>query len=182
MKTLVNFLFEAGFLSKLKRSQRKNNQKSVAEHTFRVAVIGYVLAQKRKADAAKTVLLCLFHDLPETRVNDLDLVNRPYQQINEKKALAEMIGQQGELQEIQSFFNEYTQQKTTEAQLTHDADILEELLTEKEQLDQGDPRAKDWMKFTTKRLKTMLAKKLAQEIIKTASDQWWYDIIRKTYS
>jgi putative hydrolases of HD superfamily len=47
---------------------------SVAEHSFRTAVIGYLLASIEGADPARTALLCLFHDSQESRIGDVPLV------------------------------------------------------------------------------------------------------------
>jgi len=60
MKNIVNFLFEIGILKKTPRSGYQflgTGNESVAEHSFRVAVIGYLLAKNEpKADMQKVVL------------------------------------------------------------------------------------------------------------------------------
>ena len=56
----------------LKRTPRSGFQflgsgaESVAEHSFRTAIIGYTLARlDGQADTGRVVQLCLFHDVPE---------------------------------------------------------------------------------------------------------------------
>jgi len=51
---------------------------SVAEHSFRTAVVGTILAALAGADAGRTALLCLLHDSPETRIGDIPSVGRAY--------------------------------------------------------------------------------------------------------
>ena len=69
MKTsLIDFLFEAAALKRLKRTGWQilgDNQESIAEHTFMVCVISFVLAVKLKADFEKVLIIALFHDFEE---------------------------------------------------------------------------------------------------------------------
>ena len=58
MQRLTDFLNEVGMLRHTPRSGYKflgSGQETVAEHSHRTAVIGYVLAKKTGADAARTV-------------------------------------------------------------------------------------------------------------------------------
>lgn len=68
-----------------------SGQEPVAEHSHRTTVIGYVLAKKTGADAARTVMLCLFHDLPEARTGDFNYVNRLYDTSRERDALEDAV-------------------------------------------------------------------------------------------
>lgn len=176
---IIDFLFEVGSLTKLKRSHLKQNTHSVAEHSFRVTVIGFILAKICKADIQKTLSLCLFHDVVETRTGDIDVVQKNYVSVNEEKALKEIAGTSGLLKELRSFTTELNQNKMLEARLTHDADVLEELLTEREQYDAGEQRAMAWMKYSLARLKTPEAQALGKIIFRYNSDKWWTDIIKR---
>jgi len=89
MKRIAEFLFEIGML---KRSPRTGYQflgtggESVADHSFRTAVIGYVLASMEPdADRSKVILMCLFHDFPEARTGDHNYVNKNTLQWTRKK-------------------------------------------------------------------------------------------------
>ena len=55
-----------------------DNPESIAEHTFRTAIIGYLLARMEGADPAKTATLCLFHDTQESRIGDVPSVGKAY--------------------------------------------------------------------------------------------------------
>lgn len=172
----AHLIFEAGFLRKIRRSQKKNNQTTVAEHTYRVTVIGFLLAKMSNANLEKIMTMCLFHDLPEARVNDLDVVARKYGQVDEKKAFHQQIENFSFNSRLKSLYQEYENHTTLESRLTHEADILEELATEKEQYDAGDKRALEWMKYTYKRLQTTVGQTVGKQIIKTNSDEWWQRI------
>ena len=94
MQRLTDFLNEVGMLRHTPRSGYKflgSGRETVAEHSHRTAVIGYALAQKTGADAARTVMLCLFHDLPEARTGDFNYVNRLYDTSRERDALEDAV-------------------------------------------------------------------------------------------
>jgi putative hydrolase of HD superfamily len=56
-----------------------------------------------------------------------------------------------------------------------DADNLEWILSLKEEVDTGNTRALKWITSAVKRLKTPHAQKIAKEIMKTDSNDWWFD-------
>ena len=63
---IVDFFFEAGMLTKTPRAGFNflgTGAQSVAEHLTRTTYIGYALAMlDGKADVAKVMKMCLFHD------------------------------------------------------------------------------------------------------------------------
>ncbi len=74
-----------------------------------------------------------------------------------------------------SLIKEYEEKKTAEAKIVKDSDNLEWILALKEQVDTGNTRALAWIKPAIKRLKTLQAKSIAKEIMKTDSNDWWFD-------
>ena len=54
-------------------------------------------------------------------------------------------------------------------------DQLDLILELKEQSDLGNPHARDWLSFAVKRLLTESGKKLAEEILASEHDSWWFD-------
>ena len=73
---LVEFIFELG---QLKRTPRTGGAKlgikqpeTVADHSFRSAAIGFLLAEMEGYDPYQVAGYCLFHDAAETRTGDLD--------------------------------------------------------------------------------------------------------------
>ena len=87
MEELVHFLFEAGHLKNVDRSGwwllGNKNPESVAEHSFRCTILGYILAKLENVDASKVLMMCLFHDVHETRTNDLHKVVQKYINLDE---------------------------------------------------------------------------------------------------
>ena len=179
MKRSAQFLFEVGMLKRTPRTGYQflgSGSESVADHSFRTAVIGYVLAsQEPDADLNKVILMCLFHDLPEARTGDHNYVNKRYVRADEERAIRDQVRELLFGDEIISLTQEFNTDDTLEARLARDADQLDLILELKEQLDLGNPSARDWLSFAVKRLLTGSAKGLAQEILTTDRAEWWFD-------
>ena len=178
-KRTIEFLFEVGMLKKTPRTGYQflgSGGESVADHSFRTAVIGYVLAsQEPGADRNKVVLMCLFHDFPEARTGDHNYVNKKYVKTDEERAVHDQVRELSFGGEIVDLFREFNGCDTLEARLAKDADQLDLILELKEQLDSGNPNAKDWLSYAVKRIITDGAKQMAQEILTTNSSDWWFD-------
>ena len=179
MKRIVEFLFEIGMLKKSPRTGYQflgTGKESVADHSFRTAVIGYTLAtMDPAADLKKVVLMCLFHDFPEARTGDHNYVNKKYVKADEEGALRDQVQDLSFGDEVISLAHEFNEDLTLEAQLARDADQIDLILELKEQLDFGNPNAKDWLDFAVERLLTENAKNMAGEILETDSTNWWFD-------
>ena len=179
MKGIINFLFEVGMLKKTPRTGYQflgSGQESVAEHSFRTAIIGYMLSrQESEADSWKITLMCLFHDLPEARTGDHNYVNKRYVTIDEGSAMADMAREIPSGDEIISMINEFNAGESLEARISRDADQLDLIMELKEQKDLGNKYAEDWLYYAIKRLLTETGKKMAQEILRTDSTDWWFD-------
>jgi putative hydrolase of HD superfamily len=179
MKNIANFLFEVGMLKKTPRTGYQflgSGDESVAAHSFRTAVIGYVLATADPAaDTQKVVLMCLFHDLPEARTGDHNYVNKRYVQVSEDKAASDLVKGLGFGDELLQLVREFNEAQTIEARLSKDADQLDLILELKGQKDLGNPYAGEWLSYAVKRLMSAGAKQLAGEILETDSTDWWFE-------
>jgi len=179
MKDLINFLFEVGMLKKTPRTGYQflgSGKESVAEHTFRMTIIGYLLSlQESQADSMKTTLMCLFHDLHEARTGDHNYVNKRYVQIDEDKAIQDLAKGLPFSDQIVSLTREFTEGKSVEARISRDADQLDLILSLKEQQDLGNTYAREWLHYALKRLQTEAARSMAQEILETDSTEWWFE-------
>jgi putative hydrolase of HD superfamily len=152
-----------------------SGQQSVAEHVHRVVYVGWVLATlENDVDVAKVMKMCLLHDLAEARTSDLNYVHQKYAHSDEESAIKDLAQTLSFGDEMLEILNELKERKTKEALITKDADQVEWLLSLKEQVDIGSSRAATWIPSTVKRLKTERAKVLAQEILQTDSDAWWF--------
>ncbi len=179
IKRIVEFLHEAGMLKKTPRTGYQflgSGSESVAEHSFRTAILGYVMAQMEKnADIDKTVRICLFHDLPEARTGDHNYVNKKYVSVNEKKAICDQTKGLPFGDDIVALTDEFNAARTLEARIAKDADQLDLILELKGHQDSGNPNAKEWLRFALKRLCTESGKALGREIMASKSDAWWFD-------
>ena len=179
MKALINFLFEVGMLKKTPRTGYQflgSGNESVAEHSFRTAVIGYMLSHdESEADPFKTVLMCLFHDLHEARTGDQNYVNKRYVRVDEDKAMRDLAQELPFGHDLVSLNQEFNQGESPEACISRDADQLALIIELKEQQDLGNRYAAEWIHFALKRLRTENAKKMAQEILETDWTDWWFE-------
>lgn len=177
MKKIVDFLYEVGFLKKLRRSGFAflgSGEESVADHTCRTLFIAYVLAQMTEGvDLGRLLKMCLFHDLPEARTGDLNYVNKKYVAPDEKRVLAELAARLPFGEEVASLILEFESHKTLEARIANDADQLDLLLHVKEQQDAGNPRVGPWLEHAFQRLETEPARRLARIAMETDSTDWW---------
>ncbi len=177
---ILDFLAEAGQLKRVKRSGwwtcGINDCESVADHSFRCAIIGFCLAKIEKCDFNKTAIICLFNDLHEARINDMHKVVQRYILLRdaEKKASKEQVKDlfYGIGKNIMSMMNELWEDKSKESIIARDADILECMLQGKEYYDQGFTQAKEFYIKPYKLLKTKSARKLARYIKKWDSRSW----------
>lgn len=176
LKKSVDFLYEMGLLAKTPRSGFHflgSGTQSVAEHLCRTAYVGCVLASLAQANVEKTVLMCLFHDAAEARTSDLNYVHQRYVQVDEHKALESMLSEQPFADRMHGVLHEYLGRESRESLLAKDADIIEWLLSLREQADLGNVRARAWSEHAFKRLKTEEGKRLAQQVLDTPSDHWY---------
>ena len=183
---IADFFYEAGNLKRVKRSGwwllGIKDPETVAEHSFRAAVIGYVLAKMESADSGKVTLMCLFNDLHEARLNDLHKLGQRY--IDFKKAEAAAFQEQMKTlpsdvgDELGSLFSEFHEESTEEGRISRDADLLECALQAREYMKIGYRDAEDWLNNIQDLLRTGSAKRLFEEIKQTDPDSWWKGLKR----
>lgn len=180
LSAIVNFLFEVGMLAHTPRSGFHflgNRHQSVAEHINRAAYIGYTLAKLEndtEVDPAEVMKMCLLHDLAESRTSDLNWMNQKYVQSDEEKAVDDLVRNLPFGEDIKHTIEVYEKRETLGAKLAKDADNLELLLTLKEMIDVGHKKAETWIPSLLQRLLTDSGKQLAEEIMNTSSDDWWF--------
>ncbi len=182
----LDFFAEAGLLKKVVRSgwwvAGIKNPESVAEHCFRTAVIAYYMAHREGVDPYKVLVMALFNDIHESRINDLHKMGHFY--IDFKEAEKKVFRQQiknlhpGVRGELGKFREEYDEQKTPESILVRDADILECLLQAKEYFDSGYTSARYFFARAPGHLRTKSAKRFWQQLKKWDSHRWWRSIVK----
>lgn len=181
MDRIADFLFEVGML---KRTPRTGWQflpgaegESVADHSFRVAMITFALVrlEETDVDADRALRLALVHDLPEARTGDLNYMNQKYVTADEERAGSDLTRGLPFSDELDALLAEYRAESTRESMIAHDADQLELLLQLVENRDAGVPGTDHWIPFVLKRLRTPGARGLAQSILDGHSSRWWFD-------
>jgi putative hydrolase of HD superfamily len=174
---IVDFFNEAGMLRFTPRTGYQflgSGKENVAEHSFRAAVIGWTLARMAGADAQRTALICLFHDLAEARTGDFNYVNRIYNKTLPRKALEDAVFGTGLAEDVLSFWDELENNASTEAKLARDADNLDLILNLKRELDLGNKAAAEWLHCALQRLHTPVGQELARIILETDHNAWWF--------
>lgn len=165
----------------LKRTPRSGFQflgtgaETVAEHSLRCAIIGYVLGRMSgNLSMERVVLMCLFHDLVEARTGDLNYVNKKYVTADEEAAVRDMTMGLPFGDEIRTLTDEFNRRETAEALAAYDADQIEMILQLKELGDLGNRYSGDWISAAVKRLRTEDGKRLARSILNTDFASWWF--------
>ncbi len=180
----VAFLHEAGHLKNTPRAGWQlagiRAPESVAEHSFRVGVIAFVLARMEGADAAKAATIALFHDLPEARTTDLHSVAKPWIDVAADTGVAaEQTGHLDDLigAPIRAFIAEFAAKETLEAKCAKDADKLECLLQAREYQAAGNTQVQPWIDTMLTAMSTDSGRRLAETAAKAPADAWWHDIV-----
>lgn len=180
IRGIVNFIFEASILQNMQRSGNVflgSGKQTVGAHIFRTILIGYLLAKMTDgANAEKVMLMCLFHDIEETRTGDLNYLQQRYVTSDDKRALKNAVDNLPSKDDILKTVEEYEGLKSLEAKLAKDADTLELLFYLKEELDKGNLQAENWITHAQKRLITETAKKLLPTLKNTKYYDWWYNL------
>jgi putative hydrolase of HD superfamily len=181
MKDIAKYLFEAGQLKRVRRSGwwmiGVEHPESIAEHSFRAAIAGYIIGKMEGVDANKVALMALFNDMHEARLNDLHKVGHRYIDFRkaEKKAFDEQVKRLPPdiAKGLKGNFLQFQSDSTKEGVAARDADLIECALQAKEYIDKGFKDAQDWLNNIRKHLKTNSAKKLLDSIEKGDSNSWW---------
>lgn len=179
------FVFEAGQL----RDERDNgfhhikeDPCSVAEHSHRASVLGFLLASQAKAcepgfenvDPNYVVSLVVFHDLHEVRTGDDDLIQKKYCTIDRHAAIFDQtkdLGMMGKAIEI--MWREVEEAKTPAGKLAKDAEILERAFTAHELVFKGNKEAQAWIDAVVPRLQSETAKQIINSLQGSDPNEWW---------
>ena len=153
-----------------------SGRESVAEHVFLTSIAGFVLAQMHPhVDRQRLLEMCLIHDLGEARTGDLNYVQKKYVVADESRAMGDLSKNVPFGKSIDTLFKEFRTCETLEAKLAHDADQLALILELKTLCDAGYKGPEDWIPHILSRLHAEASLKLAKQILKTASDAWWFN-------
>jgi putative hydrolases of HD superfamily len=140
---------------------------SVADHTFRMAIIGAYLADLMKLDPGKIMRMCLIHDIAESEIGDVTPEEKSSEESHKSKedevakSIFDTLPPKIRKQLLQDW-NELMGNRTNEAKLVWQIDKLEMGLTMKDYMRSSGDKKKlkefnpSW--FLSKELKSILEK------------------------
>ncbi|MDF3291913.1 HD domain-containing protein [Streptomyces silvisoli] len=181
----AGYLLEMGMLKRAKRSGwwivGVKDPETIAEHSWRTAVVGSVLALMEGADPAKVALLCTFHDTQETRIGDIPHIGRRYLSASSNEDVTRdqvSASHSGVRAGLQSIIEEYENGDSLEVIVAHDADKLECLIQAVEYREQGYQNVQPWIDSSLAKLKTASAQELAEAALNMTSIEWQQTYLR----
>lgn len=153
-KELLLFSVAAGKLKAVKRSgwisqAGITEPESVADHSFRCAILAMCIGDLSKADTAKLVRMMLLHDIQEARIGDYDLQTKKEMGNSKVKGAGRTAAKDimsllpTKLKDQYfSLWAEFEKETTFEAVLAHDIDKIEMLMQALEYEQDGRDSAK----------------------------------------
>ncbi len=139
LSNLTKFMEFTGRLKKIKRTGWKkvglSNPESVADHTYRTAMLSMIFADIESLDTLKILRMSLLHDLPEAIIGDLTPSQKTAKtKEKEEKTICKILKLLPERQFKLYYliWKEYKEGKTLEAKLIHQLDKIEMALQAKE--------------------------------------------------
>ncbi|MET8337820.1 HD domain-containing protein [Streptosporangium canum] len=179
LSKLTGLLYEFGLLKRYKRTgwlvAGVRDPESIADHSFRTAIIASVIAALEGADPERAAFMSLFHDTQETRITDIPYVGKRYLKAapNEEVTADQVAGVPRSVAEMVSdAVGEYEEKTSLEAVCARDADKLECLIQAVEYREQGHQNVRPWIDSSLAALRTPSAKRLADEALGTGSLEW----------
>ncbi len=181
---IADFLYEIGSMRKLMRMHRQtllsdDSSDTIASHTYRVTMIGWLLAKMENVDPYKVTMMCLVHDLGEIRANDHNWVHKRYVKVFEDEIREDQL-KSLPFDDLFELASEYDNRESKEALVAKDADMLDQVLLLKEYEWQGNKEAKVWLhgkdvkrNSHLDKLVTESGKKLGAAIYEKSPSEWW---------
>ncbi len=154
----VKLMEYAGRLKRIKRTgwviRGIPEPESVAEHSFRAALLGYFLAMERGLDAYKVVGMLLIHDLAESLIGDITPEGEKFMdKLKAEEMAIKYIAEQVENDDIYLLWFEFNYGESEEAKLAREADKGEMAYQAKEYHSLGFPVYNDMLKYIPDYLK-----------------------------
>ncbi|MFH1047344.1 MAG: HD domain-containing protein [Patescibacteria group bacterium] len=179
----ARFLFEVGTLRRIPRMHTQvlgypDLTDNIASHTYRMSMIGWLIAIEEKLDTGRVVKMCLLHDLGETRSGDHNWVHKRYVKVFEQEIIESQLGELP-WTELKDLAEEYAARQTAEAKAAKDADLLDQMLLVKEHKHAGSREAARWLGGQDKLDRWLQplhfdsSKKIGAAIFKMRPTSWW---------
>lgn len=181
---LADFLFEVGTMRKLPRMHRQtlledDMTDNIATHSYRVAFIGWILAQQEQVDAYKVVMMCLLHDLDEARSGDHNWIHKRYVKVYTNEIIDDQLGTLP-FPFLAHIAREYEARETKESLVAKDADLLDQIFLLREYEVQGNKEAAAWLRNAEgdennkiRQLMFPSSKAIARAVLARNPSDWW---------
>ncbi|MEV5386113.1 HD domain-containing protein [Streptomyces sp. NPDC052721] len=180
MTAVARFLYEAGTLKNTKRSgwwmAGVKDPESVADHSWRTALIASIIAKLEGADPARAAFLAVWHDSQESRTGDVNHLGKKYTRGEadpEAITADQCAGMPAVLADaVKELVTEYEAKESPEALCARDADKLECMIQGVEYRDQGYANVQRWIDNSRGRIVTKSGQALADAVLETRSLDW----------
>ncbi|WP_329547976.1 HD domain-containing protein [Streptomyces sp. NBC_01356] len=180
LTAVANFLYEAGTLKNTARTgwwmAGVQHAESVAEHSWRTALIATIIAKLEGADPARAAFLAVWHDSQETRTGDVNHLGKKYTvgEPDPRDITADQVTGMPELlaEAVRDLVAEYEAKESPEAICARDADKLECMIQGIEYRDRGYANAQRWIDNSRGRIVTKTGQALADAVLETGSLEW----------
>ncbi|MER7207954.1 HD domain-containing protein [Streptosporangium sp. NPDC000239] len=176
---LAGLLYEMGLLKRYRRTgwlvAGVRDPESIADHSFRAAVIASVIAALEGGNPERAAFMSLFHDTQETRITDIPYLGKRYlKAASNEEVTADQVSGVPEVVAgmVRGAVAEYEEKTSLEAVCARDADKLECLVQAVEYREQGHQNVQPWIDSSLAALRTASAKRLADEVLDTGSLEW----------
>ena len=176
---IASYLLEVGNLKRLKRTgwhfTGVGNPETIAEHSWRTAVVAMILAGLEGADPNRSAALAVLHDTSETRIGDIAHIGRRYLTAVPNEAI--VADQVAEMPEaiaaiLASAVAEFEENESPEARCAKDADKLECLIQAVEYQHAGSDLVGPWIESSLASLRTESARAIAEAVLKADPVAW----------
>lgn len=151
----MNFKTLLDYAGRLKRIRRTGwvvrgipEPESIADHSYRAALLGYFLAMERGFNAGKVVGMLLVHDIGESLIGDITPEGEMFMEKTdaEEKAVKFMAERVRNV-EIYELWREFNYGKSPEAKLAREVDKAEMAYQAMEYSEMGFPIYEDMLKY-----------------------------------
>jgi putative hydrolase of HD superfamily len=184
---LAGLLYEMGLLKRYRRTgwlvAGVRDPESIADHSFRAAVIASVVTVLEGGDPQRAAFMSLFHDTQETRITDIPYLGKRYLRAapNEQVTADQMRGLPDAVARmVGGAVAEYEEKASLEAVCARDADKLECLIQAVEYREQGHQNVQPWIDSSLAALKTTTAKRIAEAVLGSGSLDWVLRVLNGT--
>jgi len=153
-ENIIEFLRIAGKLKKVERTGWVtqvgiSSPESVAEHSFRAAVLGMLISDMKRLDTEKVMRMLLLHDIAESVIGDWDLNAKKKLGIEKKnkkenEAFEEIMRllPTEQKERYVKIWKEFSEVKTEEAKIAYQSEKLEMILQALEYMEEGYDKEK----------------------------------------